>query len=78
MYQFSLAYFTKVFNGAVERTKGEEGRVKLLIENVTESLFVNICRGLFNDHKRIFAMMLASKIEMKGNPIYSQTIYLLT
>jgi dynein heavy chain len=37
-------------------------RINILISNITETIFENICRGLFNNHKRIFSFLLAAKI----------------
>jgi len=41
----------------------------MLIKAVTETIYSNICRGLFNTHKLIFAFSIATKIQMKEEKI---------
>lgn len=76
MYQFSLVYFVRLFQmtistlkEALAQLKNEEERCEMLIEHITENIFLNICRGLFNDHKKIFAFLLSVKIEMGDRAI---------
>ena len=37
-------------------------RLSILIEDITKSVFVNICRGLFGRHKLLFAFQIAVDI----------------
>jgi dynein heavy chain len=46
-------------------------RINILIRNITETIFENICRGLFNNHKRIFSFLLAAKILIQELQIVS-------
>lgn len=34
-----------------------------MIDQITQNLFVNVCRGLFEAHKIIFAFMLSTAIK---------------
>ena len=65
MYQYSLTYFIKLFNLIIETTEKFEDVhkwVDILLRQITETIYLNICRGLFNDHKLIFSFCIASKI----------------
>jgi dynein heavy chain len=62
MYQFSLNYFGNLYSSIIDTTKEQKDRINLLISNITSTVFENICRGLFNNHKRIFSFLVAAKI----------------
>jgi len=65
MYQYSLNYFIKLFKTIIihsEKAEEIEQRVKIMISSITEQVFSNICRGLFNTHKLIFSFLIAFKI----------------
>jgi len=50
MYQYSLDFFMKLFKRRLEVTEKKDKlqeRINLLIEDITESFYLNICRGLF-------------------------------
>lgn len=75
MYQYSLAYFLKLFKRRLESTEKKEvlqERIDLLIEDLTESFYINICRGLFEKDKLLYSFLIASKIQLyekKINPV---------
>ena len=75
MYQYSLDYFLKLFKKRLESTEKKEilqERIDLLISDLTESFYTNICRGLFEKDKLLYSFMIASKIELydkKINPV---------
>lgn len=65
MYQYSLNYFIKLFKQIIinsELSEDVEKRVKILISTITELVYTNICRGLFNTHKLIFSFLIAFQI----------------
>jgi dynein heavy chain len=65
MYQYSLNYFIKLFKQIIvnsEPSEDVEKRVKILISTITELVYTNICRGLFNTHKLIFSFLIAFQI----------------
>jgi dynein heavy chain, axonemal len=65
MYQYSLEYFMKLFKRRLEITEKREKvteRISLLIGDITESFYLNICRGLFEKDKLLYSFMIASKI----------------
>lgn len=37
-------------------------RINLLISDITESFYLNICRGLFEKDKLLYSFMISSKI----------------
>merc|ERR1712190_436613 len=66
MYQFSLNYFLKIFQMVLvdsEQSDVIEKRIEILIRYATETLYLSVCRGLFNDHKRIYSFLLSAEIE---------------
>jgi dynein heavy chain len=62
MYQFSLNYFANLFKNIISNTYDEGDRIVVLKENLTKTIFLIICRGLFNKHKQIFSFILAIEI----------------
>mgnify|MGYP006966607008 CR=1 FL=1 len=65
MYQYSLTWFISLFNRAMDgATQASiiEKRVQNLNEYFTYSLYVNVCRSLFEKHKLMFSLMLCIKI----------------
>lgn len=72
MYQFSLAYFSRLYNAiilAAEKSDDIASRIVLLITAITSTIFFNICRGLFNDHKRIFSFLVAATIAVRNGDV---------
>merc|ERR1719446_420510 len=66
MYQFSLNYFLKIFNMVLvesEQSDVIEKRIEILIRCATETLYLSVCRGLFNDHRRIYSFLLSAEIQ---------------
>ncbi|CEL99773.1 unnamed protein product [Vitrella brassicaformis CCMP3155] len=65
MYQFSLTYFTRLFNKVIDSSAKRdvlEERLAILVENITSVIYSNICRGLFERHKLIFSFIIAMQI----------------
>jgi dynein heavy chain len=65
MYQYSLSYFKEIFAKTVteaEKSDDLEKRIAILVEATTRVMFVMICRGLFEQHKGLFAFLIAVSI----------------
>jgi dynein heavy chain len=65
MYQYALPYFQTLFCQRLhesEKRKVLEERLEVLVDDITRSVFRNVCRGLFESHKLLFAFMISAKI----------------
>ena len=65
MYQYSLSYFTKLFNQVIDNSKKSKDiheRIQILLNSITEYIYINVCRGLFNAHKLIFSFLITIQI----------------
>ncbi|MEW5314022.1 MAG: hypothetical protein WDW38_005550 [Sanguina aurantia] len=65
MYQFSLAYFTKLFSYCIDKSEKAAGvpeRLLLLSGFVTRFIFNNVQRGLFEEHKLLYSFLVCSSI----------------
>ena len=65
MYQYSLAYFTNMFNLTIDTTPKSDDldvRLKSLMECLTINVYLNVCRGLFEKHKSIFSLLICVQI----------------
>ena len=65
MYQFSLEYFNRIFKGVLVNTqtyKETEERVSRLMHCLTQTIYLNISRALFNQHKKIFSFIIACRV----------------
>jgi dynein heavy chain len=64
MYQYSLSYITRMFNHCLSiapKAPKLEDRLKHLIDVITEFIFTNVCRGLFEKDKMIFSFLLSTQ-----------------
>ena len=72
MYQYSLDFFGKLFNRRLDKSEKSdqlETRLAILIKDITESFFINICRGLFEKDKLLYAFLNASSILKRSGDI---------
>ena len=66
MYQYSLQYITRLFKSAMqiaEKKDKPEERLLSLIDSITEVIYTNVCRGLFEKDKLTFSFLIASSIK---------------
>lgn len=72
MYQYSLEYFTKLFNKRLEKSAASEDldeRLNILLEDMTLSIYINICRGLFERDKLLYSFLNVASIFKRSNDI---------
>lgn len=72
MYQYSLEFFSRLFNRRLDKSEKSDKldtRLSILIHDVTESFFINICRGLFEKDKLLYAFLNASSILRRSGAI---------
>ncbi|KAI8801429.1 dynein heavy chain and region D6 of dynein motor-domain-containing protein [Cladochytrium replicatum] len=74
MYQFSLKYFKNLFNLCIqeaEKSDDLQKRINILCKNITYTIFTNISRGLFEQHKMLYSFMICSEILKEQKSISS-------
>lgn len=72
MYQYSLEYFSKLFNKRLEKSARSdvlEDRLNCLLEDITGSFYINICRGLFERDKLLYSFLNAASILKRSGAI---------
>ncbi|XP_065911794.1 dynein axonemal heavy chain 6-like [Dysidea avara] len=72
MYQYSLKYFQQLFNLCIENSPKSDDlntRLKTLISGCTNSVYTNVARGLFEQHKLMFSFMLCCDIMRQSGEI---------
>ncbi|KAF6103026.1 dynein axonemal heavy chain 6 [Phyllostomus discolor] len=65
MYQYSLKYFKQLFNTTIETSAKADDlkqRMEILLEQTLLTAYVNVARGLFEQHKLIYSFMLCVEI----------------
>ncbi|XP_016058014.1 PREDICTED: dynein heavy chain 6, axonemal [Miniopterus natalensis] len=65
MYQYSLKYFKQLFNTTIETSEKAddlEQRMAILLEQTLLTAYINVSRGLFEQHKLIYSFMLCVEI----------------
>jgi dynein heavy chain len=67
MYQYSLQFFTDLFQQrlqASEKNEDSAKRIQILLDDFTEFIYKKICMGLFEDHKLLFSFLVCTRIVM--------------
>ncbi|XP_026730807.1 dynein heavy chain 6, axonemal [Trichoplusia ni] len=70
MYQFSLKYFTQIFNQVIDKSEKSdvlETRLEILRREITLSVYRNVSRGLFERHKLVFSFLLNMAVYLNAN-----------
>ena len=66
MYQFSLQWFTRLFQVALERTTVSKRKLPLrlagIVNTFTLLLYRNVCRSLFEKHKLLLSLLMTLRI----------------
>lgn len=72
MYQYSLEFFIRIFKLRLSKADNPpelKDRLNALIDDVTKSFFINICRGLFEKDKLLFSYLIATSINIESKII---------
>ena len=72
MYQYSLNWFLNLFTLGIANAKKSnvlDERLDNLNKYFTYSLFTNVCRSLFENHKLLFSFLLCTKILENDNAL---------
>jgi dynein heavy chain, axonemal len=72
MYQYSLEFFAKLFNRRLEvseKSDHKETRVDLVVQDITLSFYISICRGLFEKDKLMYSFLNTTSILRKAGLI---------
>ena len=81
MYQYSLAFFMRLFQSALLHSPQSAvlvERLSLLLAHLTLLLFTSVSRGLFERHKLAFSFMLAAAIEREAGKLPAAEMRALT
>jgi len=72
MYQYSLAWFIMLFLRAIndaEKSEDVDTRLVTLNDTFMTSLYLNVCRSLFEAHKLMFSLLLLVALMKHANKI---------
>lgn len=75
MYQYSLEYFVSLFQLRLRESEKHDDvmkRINILLDDITRFMYLNICRGLFEDHKMLFSFLVC--VQILRNPSHTKYI----
>jgi dynein heavy chain len=76
MYQYSLQFFVNLFKSAMDRAPMSEEvaeRVQIMISVITEDVYTQVCRGLFEKDKKLFSFLISVQMmRLEQNSISMQ------
>jgi len=65
MYQYSLQFFVTLFKSSMDKATASDDvpeRVMLMIQVITQDVYTQVCRGLFEKDKKLFSFLIAVQI----------------
>jgi len=65
MYQYSLPAFARLYNMRIDRSAKSDvlaTRIATLIDDITRAFYLNVCRGLFEVHKLLYAFLIGVNV----------------
>ncbi|KAA3677673.1 dynein heavy chain, axonemal, partial [Paragonimus westermani] len=72
MYQYSLTWFINLFLASIsnsEKSQVLEERIEILNNYFTKSVYRNICRSLFENHKLLFSLVMCYSLLKNKNKV---------
>lgn len=72
MYQFSLTYYVRLFNKCIDAAEASseiDVRMNYLQLSILQNIFVNVCRGLFEDDKLTFSFIIATSFQRQQKEV---------
>ena len=82
MYQYSLAFFIKLFKGAIQTAQSSnvlDERLTSLNDELLDVVYRQVCMSLFERDKPVFSFMLCLKLlEHEGKLDQSELFFLIT
>ncbi len=72
MYQYSLQFYKALVETRLQKTEKRDilqERLDLLIDDITTSIYLNVCRGLFEKDKLVFAFIIAANIDRQSGVV---------
>ena len=82
MYSYSMAFYQSLVLQRLQKTEKcseLEDRLKLLREDLTRSIYFNVCRGVFEKDKLLFAFLIAVHIDIAAKIVSNEewVVYLV-